>query len=110
LWPEHLNEFSDDLAKAVYWLPTSEIDSDHWPEQIISVIGPRGRMCDRLQEEIRFCCTAPTLFSYQTERYNWVDDTHHLLDQSGADRAISRLDSADLTRVQKLRCGWLPVN
>ena len=97
-------------ATAAYQLPISEIDSDHWPEQIISVIGPRGRMCGRLQEEIRFCCTAPNLLSYWTERYNWADDTHQPLDQSGADRAISRLDSANLTRVQKVRCGWLPVN
>jgi hypothetical protein len=67
-------------------------------------------MCGRLQEDICFCCSAPTLLSYWTERCSWKDNTHHLFDQSGADRAISRLDSANLTRVQKLRCGWLPVN
>ena len=84
-WLEYLNEISDDLATAAYQLPISKVDPDQWPEQIISVIGPRGRMCGRLQEEIRFCCTAPTLLSYWTERYNWADDTHQLLDQSGAD-------------------------
>ena len=109
-WPEHLNKFADDLATAAYNIPATDIDSDHWPEQVISVIGPRGRMCGRLQEELRCCCTAPSLLAYWTNRFAWTDDTHSLLHHSGADRAISRLDPADLQRVQKLRCGWLPVN
>jgi hypothetical protein len=109
-WPEHLNEFADDLATAAYNLPATKLDSDHWPEQAISVIGPRGRMCGRLQEELRFCCTAPSLLAYWTERFEWTDNTHSLLDHSCAGSAISRLDPADLQRIQKLRCGWLPVN
>ena len=67
-------------------------------------------MCGSLQEELCFSCTAPIFHSYWTARYNWADDTHQLLDQSSADCSISRLDSANLTRIQKLRCGWLPVN
>jgi hypothetical protein len=67
-------------------------------------------MCGRLQEELRFGCTAPSLLAYWTDRFDWTDVTHSLLDHSGADRAISRLDPADLQRVQKLCCGWLPVN
>jgi hypothetical protein len=82
---------SDKLAH----LPISEIDSDHWPEQIISVIGPRGRICGRLQEEIRFCCTDPTLISYWTERYNWADDTNQRLDQSGSSNLLTRLRRLD---------------
>ena len=100
----------DNLATAAYNLPATDIDSDHWPEQVISVIGPRGLMCGRLQEELRFCCTAPSLLAYWTNRFAWTDVTYSLLDHSGADRAISRLDPANLQRVQKLRCGWLPVN
>ena len=37
-WPENLNEFADNLSTAAYNLPATEIDSDHWPEQVISVI------------------------------------------------------------------------
>jgi hypothetical protein len=67
-------------------------------------------MCGRLQEEMWFCCTALPFLSYWTGQHSWADGTHQLLDHSGADQAISRPDPANLRRIQKLRCGWLPVN
>jgi hypothetical protein len=39
-------------------------DGRDWPEQTVSIIGPRGRMCGRLASELRYCCTARDLFSY----------------------------------------------
>jgi hypothetical protein len=40
-----------------------QTDETHWPEQTVSIIGPRGRMCGRLASELRYCCTARDLFS-----------------------------------------------
>jgi hypothetical protein len=39
-------------------------DGRDWPEQTVSIIGPRGRMCGRLASELRYRCTARDLFSY----------------------------------------------
>jgi hypothetical protein len=64
--PEVLNEAADDLAILARQSPicTSQ-DNDHWPEQTVSIIGPRDRMCGRLASELRYCCTAGDLRSSQ---------------------------------------------
>jgi ribonuclease HI len=47
--PEVLNEAADDLATLVRQSPICmPQDNDHWPEQTVSIISPRGRMCGRL--------------------------------------------------------------
>ena len=83
---------------------------EHWPEQQISVDGPRGRITGRLANEIRYCCTAPDMETYWQSRYNWTAAQTQLLDISGTMSAASKLRPATHSRIEKLRCGWLPVN
>jgi hypothetical protein len=42
---ETLNEAADDLATLARQGRALDHDDDHWPEQVVSVIGPHGRMC-----------------------------------------------------------------
>ena len=68
-WAETLNEKADNLATAARedrHFP----DQSHWPEQVVSITGPRGRICGRLANEIRYCCTTVDLKSYWQTRYN----------------------------------------
>jgi hypothetical protein len=65
--PEVLNEAADDLATlACQSSIRTPQDNDHWPEQTVSMIGPRGRMCGRLASELRYCCTAGDLWRAPT--------------------------------------------
>jgi hypothetical protein len=107
---ETLNEAADDLATLARQGRALDHDDDHWPEQVVSVIGPRGRMCGRVARELRFCCTAGDLLSYWQHRYQWNASLVSLVDLLGTKKAISKLSPDSLPRVQKLRCGWLPVN
>ena len=106
---EELNEIADDLATAARQF-VEAVDDDHWPEQEVSVIGMRGRMCGRLLHELRYCCTMPDLLSYWKTRYQWTQRQVELLDFLGTKAASSKLRGAKSKLIQKLRCGWLPVN
>jgi ribonuclease HI len=110
-FPELLNETADELATAARQSQAlMQLDDAHWPEQTVSVIGPRGRMCGRLASELRFCCTAPDLLSYWRARFQWSKAQVALVDLPGTKQALAKLSSDAKQRVQKLRCGWLPVN
>jgi ribonuclease HI len=109
LWAENLNDQADILATNVRNLPGLS-DTTHWPEQDISIEGPRGRISGRLDHEIRYCCTAKDLMSYWQQRFQWTPAQVASIDiiaTQAASRKI-RLDMA--RRIQKLRCGWLLVN
>jgi hypothetical protein len=107
---ETLNEAADDLATLARQGRALDHDDDHWPEQVVSVIGPRGpRMCGRVARELRFCCTAGDLLSYWQHPYLWNASLVSLVDLFGTKKAISKLSPDSLPQVQKLRCGWLPV-
>ena len=70
-YAEHLNDKADHLATTAR---NDRITPDitHWPEQEISIEGPRGRICGRLAKEIRYCCTATDLISYWQQRFGWT--------------------------------------
>jgi hypothetical protein len=51
---EALNDTSDHLATEAREYSTTD-DHDHWPEQEVSVIGLRGRMCGRLKPVRTYC-------------------------------------------------------
>jgi ribonuclease HI len=108
---EVLNETADELAtKARHSQNLTQMDDDHWPEQTVSIIGPRGRMCGRVARELRYCCTAGDLLSYWGGRFHWSESQLALVDLLGTQKALAKLSSDAKRRVQKLRCGWLPVN
>jgi ribonuclease HI len=110
-FPELLNETADELATQARSYPSlTQKDDDHWPEQTVSIIGPRGRMCGRVASELRYCCTAPDLLSYWRTRFHWSTSQVALVDLLGTKKALAKLSSDAQRRIQKLRCGWLPVN
>jgi ribonuclease HI len=48
-FPEVLNKTADDLAtEARKSQNLTQTDDDHWPEQTVSIIGPRRRICGRV--------------------------------------------------------------
>ena len=69
-----------------------------------------GRVSSRLAHEIRFCCTAPGLELYWQQRYERSKHTARLVDNLGTIGASRGMPMDKATQVQKLRCGWLPVN
>jgi hypothetical protein len=94
-FPETLNETADGLATlARHFQNLTQTDDDHWPEQTVSVIGPRGRMCGRLASELRYCYTAPDLLSYWRDRFNWTESQVALVDLLGTQKAIVKLSPA----------------
>jgi hypothetical protein len=49
---EVLNETADELAtRARQSQNPTKMHNDHWLEQTVSIIGPRGRMCGRVARE-----------------------------------------------------------
>ena len=108
-WPEELNEKADAMATAA-WQQRILPDKSHWPEQLVSVTGSRGRIRGNLSQELRYCCTAADLASYWKDRYHWMAAQLSLVDNVGTMAAASKLCAATARRIQKLRCGWLPVN
>lgn len=109
-WPEVLNDQADVLATQAHALEPESVDGDHWPEQEISVIGLRGRICSRLARELRHCCTAPDMFSCWSARCSWTPEQLRSVDLLAAARVSPKLSETARRNVQKLRCGWLPVN
>ena len=110
-FPERLNETADRLATiARHSRNLAQTDDDHCPEQTVSVIGPRGRMCGRLASELRYCCTASDLVSFWRNKLLWSESQAALVDLLGTKKALAKLSPDAKQRVQKLRCGWLPVN
>jgi hypothetical protein len=69
-------------------------------------MGPRGRICG----ELRYCCMAGDLRSYWCSRFHWSTSQVALIDPVGTQKALSKLSPDAKRRIQKLRCGWLPVN
>lgn len=108
-WPEILNSHADDMATAARdttYLPCNK----HWPEQAVSVIGPQGRITGHLSKALRYCCTSRDLFSYWQERYTWTTAQVATIDFLATKSIANKLSAASTRRIQKLRCGWLPVN
>jgi ribonuclease HI/exonuclease III len=106
---ETLNEAADDLATAARDIPQQRT-LNHWPEQQISLVGPRGRISGQLAKEIRYCCTAADLESYWQQRYGWSASQARMVDLVGTTAASKGMTTTRARRTQKLRCGWLPVN
>ena len=67
-------------------------------------------MCGRLAHEIRFNCTALDIKSYWQTRYNWSLQELESVDTIGLNTVLNRVSWKTKKRIQKLRCGWLPVN
>jgi hypothetical protein len=108
-WAETLNDNADKLATAARAVQ-SKPAALHWPEQHISIDGPRDRISGRLNHEIRYCCTEPDLLSYWQQRFLWTKAQVKSIDLVET-RATSRKTRPEMAhRIQKLRCGWLPVN
>ena len=108
-WAETLNDHADDLATEAR-ATRHRYDSSHWPEQQVSIDGPRGRICGRIDHEIRYCCTATDLMSYWQQRFHWTTAQVNSIDILGTQAASRKVRSEMAMRIQKLRCGWLPVN
>jgi hypothetical protein len=108
-WAETLNDCADNQAtEARETRSTPELS--HWPEQQISIEGPRGRISGRLDHEIRYSCTSTDLLSYCQQCFHWTKTQVQSVDLEGT-RAASKKVRPDMARrIQKLRCGWLPVN
>jgi ribonuclease HI len=106
---EKLNEAADTLATSARNNPAPS-NHIHWPEQQISLIGPNGRVTGRLVNDVRYCCTAADLMSYWKERYGWSTQQARMVDNLGTAIASRRVGPNTARRLQKLRCGWLPVN
>jgi hypothetical protein len=105
LLPRYLNESADALATLAHQTPIRmQQNSDHCPEQTVSTIGARGRICGRMANELQYCCTARDLFSYWKSRSSWSEPQVALLDLLGTKKAMSKLSPAAKQRVQKLRC------
>jgi hypothetical protein len=110
-FPEILNETGDELAtKARRSQNLTHTDDDHWPEQTVSIIGPRGRMCGHVARKLRYCCTAPYLLSYWKDRFHWSESQVALVYLRGTHKALAKMSPDAQRRAHKLRCGWLPVN
>jgi hypothetical protein len=89
-FPELPNETADGLATlARQSQDLTQTDDDHWPEQTVSIIGPRGRMCGRLARELRYCCTASDLISYWRDRFHWSESQVALVDILGTQKALA---------------------
>ena len=106
---ETLNDEADIMATHARSFPSSLVD-DHWPEQAVSLVSPSGRMGGRLPHELRYCCTAPDIMSYWQDRYKWSASQLSKVDLVSTKSALARVRGAAARRLQKLRCGWLPVN
>ena len=106
---ETLNEAADVLATSARRHPVDK-SHIHWPEQQISLVGPYGRVSGRLVKDIRYCCTAADLMSYWQDRYGWTRQQLRTVDIIGTTAASKRMSPNMARRIQKLRCGWLPVN
>jgi ribonuclease HI len=108
-WAEQLNDKADSLATRAR-NDDKSLDRVHLPEQQISIEGPRGRVTGRLDHEIRYCCTAPDLLSYWQHRFGWSAGQVKSIDTIGTAAASKGICPEFARRLQKLRCGWLPVN
>jgi ribonuclease HI len=108
-WEESLNDYADILATEAREVRSTP-DSSHWPEQQISIEGPRGRISGRLDHEIRYCCTATDILSYWQQRFHWSKTQVNSIELDGTRAASKKLRPEMAQRIQRLRCGWLPVN
>ena len=106
---EILNDEADELATTARECKSGPVN-DHWPEQKVSVTGPFGRIVGKLKKAIQYCCTAPDMFSYWKDRYGWSNSQVESVDTMSIQKASSKLRGGAAIRVQKLRCGWLPIN
>lgn len=100
---------ADEQATLARTLPINDNHS-HWPEQSISSNSKSGRILGHLSHELRYCCTHVDLPLYWQERYDWGDSVTACIDLRATKAAISKLTSSGARRIQKLRCGWWPVN
>jgi hypothetical protein len=100
-FPEVLNETADERQS-----PNSR--------RRMMITGPNKRLVLSVLVdtcgELRYCCTASDLISYWGDRFHWSESQVALVDLLGTQKAIEKMSSDAQRRVQKLRCGWLPVN
>ena len=96
-WAEVLNDHADCLATEASKI-THCPDNSHWPEQQVSICGPKGRISGRLDHEIRYCCTSRDLLSYWQQRFGWTTAQVRSIDIDGikvlpkhCDRKLHRL-------------------
>ena len=108
-WAETLNDHADRLATNAREL-RSKPGSPHWPEQPISIEGPRGRISGSLDKEFTYCCTATDLLSYWQQRFHWSKAQVNSIDLLGTQLASKKIQPDMARQIQRLRCGWLPVN
>ena len=93
-FPERHSETADDLATKPRQIPNlTQMDDDHWPEQRVSIIGPRRRMCGRVASELRYYCTAPYFLSYWSDRFHWSQSQVALVDLLGTKKVLAKLSS-----------------
>ena len=109
-WAETLNEAADMQATHARDSHSDSDNGSHWPEQQISVSATSGRLRGHLAHELRYSCTCGDLQSYWNDRYGWTDTVLSFLDLTATKSALKKLRPASAQRIQKLRCGWLPVN
>ena len=67
--------------------------------EIVSIVGPSGRLTGHLTKEIRFCCTEPDLLSSWKERYEWSATQANMVDNSGTIFWSNKLSSATIRRI-----------
>jgi hypothetical protein len=108
-WAEYLNVGADIMATLGRYRHCPA-DEGHWPEQVVSVVGKKGRILGRLANELRYESTIDDLVSKYCERYGWSDADYALIDHEGFQKAMSGLKGGPRRRLQLLRCGWLPTN
>ena len=108
-WNETLNEEADSQASMARSLSASR-ECAHWPEQLISLKCNKGVICGRLAKDLRSHCTANDIRSYWKGRYNWSTIELDSVDTIGLNTALGKVSWKTKKRIQKLRCGWLPVN
>jgi len=108
-WPEFLNVEADELA--TLGRESDDLsESSHWPEQVVSVVGKRGRVLGRLGNELRYESTIDDLVSKYCEKYGWTEEDYDLLDHEGFQKVMLQVKGGVRRRVQLLRAGWIPVN
>ena len=108
-WDEILNEAADALATRARNIP---IDATNpiWPEQQVWLANNDGVINGRLDQDLRYHCTAPDVLAYWGKKFAWSNSVVTSIEMDGTSRSLKKLPVPVAARICKLRCGWLPVN
>ena len=104
-----MNEAAETLATLARGNPP-QAQHIHWPEQQISLIGPYGRVSGWLVTKVWYCCTATDLMTYWQQQYGWTAKQAHTVNSIRTASVSRQMGANKARRIQKLQCGWLPVN